>query len=91
MKKLFYVLLICFILHYLFIPKYTGEYKGWSIYKIRGEYLYECNYRQDRFYSSVNLLEHPNGEYINKEIDIPSYGGRSGPGIVSKRVKKYWR
>lgn len=91
MKYLFSILLVCFILYYLFIPKYIGEYKGWSVYKVSNEFLYKCNYREDEFYSSVNLIEHPNGSYINKEITIPSHEGRGGPGVVSRKVKKYWR
>lgn len=91
MKKLLILIVGISLGYWVFSPKYVGEYKGWSVYTSFGEYLYKCNYRHDQFYSSVNLIENPNGEYINKEINIPHYKEKPGLGVVSRNVKKYYR
>jgi hypothetical protein len=70
--------------------KCIGMHAGWKVYEVGGRYLYKCTFRHQEFYSTVNLIEHPNGAYINKKLDIPKDKSR-GLGRVSRNVKYYYR
>lgn len=75
MKKLILILVVI-VTSLSCKPKYIGEHKGWSVYDVghsKGRYLYKCNYRHDHYYSNVNLITNPNGNYVNKKIDMSKY------------------
>ena len=70
--------------------KYIGTHAGWDVYEVGGRYLYKSKFRHQEFISNVNLIEYPNGAYVNEKLDMPKYPS-NGPGRVSKRVKYYYR
>lgn len=90
MKTLAIILTFITVLLACTHEKYIGTHAGWKVYEVGGRYLYKNQTRHQEFYSTVNLIEHPNGAYIRKKLNTPKDMSR-GLGRVSRKVKYYYR